>query len=119
MKYALAVSASFILLALGSALQAQAPAGKTIPQDLLQLDHQRCMQDCAPSFGEATCRPLCDCTIDQFSKRLDFSRYLDLSAQLAQADIKPGNRKLLDDIANYCTAELEKNGVAIGGPASK
>ncbi len=46
----------------------------TIPQDLLEVDRQRCMQGCVPGFGEATCKPLCDCTVKEFGKRLDFER---------------------------------------------
>jgi len=85
-----------------------------IPADLLDLDRQRCMRDCVPGFGETTCKPLCDCTVVEFQKRLDFSRYLDLSAQLSRGELAPENRKMLDEIANYCASELEKSGVEVG-----
>ncbi|MFC3053186.1 hypothetical protein [Kordiimonas pumila] len=88
-----------------------------IPKDLLELDKQRCLKDCVPGFGETTCKPLCDCTVAEFSKRLDFSQYLDLSVELSKNDLKPENRKLLDTIANYCTAEIEKAGIVVGQPA--
>jgi len=86
----------------------------TIPQDLLDLDYQRCVNDCVPGFGETTCKPLCTCTVAEFSKRLDFQKYLDLSVELSRNEIKPENRKLLDTIAKYCTSELEKSGVTVG-----
>lgn len=85
-----------------------------IPADLLDLDRQRCMRDCVPGFGETTCKPLCDCTVVEFNKRLDFSRYLDLSAQLSRGEVGPENRKMLDEIANHCAAELEKSGIKVG-----
>ena len=89
-----------------------------IPQDLLDLDHQRCMKDCTPGFGEVTCKPLCSCTVTEFKKRLDFSKYLDLSAQLSKDELSPQNRALLDNIANFCAAELDKAGIPIGGPTA-
>lgn len=85
-----------------------------IPSELLDLDRQRCMRDCVPGFGETTCKPLCDCTVVEFKKRLDFSRYLDLSAQLSRGEVDPENRKMLDEIANQCAAELERSGIKVG-----
>lgn len=86
----------------------------TIPQDLLEVDRQRCMQGCVPGFGEATCKPLCDCTVKEFGKRLDFERYLDVAAELAKNEIGPETRKILDSIAQYCAAEIEKAGIEVG-----
>tara|TARA_R110002096_G_scaffold253688_1_gene446620 strand:- start:543 stop:890 length:348 start_codon:yes stop_codon:yes gene_type:complete len=87
-----------------------------IPKELLDLDYQRCENDCVPGFGEATCKPLCECTVSEFQKRLDYARYLDLSVQLSRGELKPESRELLDSIANHCTAELDRNGIPIGKP---
>lgn len=85
-----------------------------IPADLLALDHQRCMNGCVPGFGEATCKPLCDCTVAEFKKQLTFEQYLDMSVQLSRNEVGPELRKFLDGIANYCTAELDRQGIEIG-----
>jgi hypothetical protein len=92
---------------------------KAIPADLLALDRQRCMKDCEPGFGAETCKPLCDCTVEEFQKRLDFSKYLDLSAQLARGELSADNRTLLDGIANYCASQLGDAGVAVGSGDAK
>lgn len=86
-----------------------------IPEDLLNLDRQRCMTDCTPNFGETTCKPLCDCTVAEFKKRFDFSQYLELSAQLSRNEVTPPNRTVLDAIAKQCTAALDQAGVEVGG----
>lgn len=93
-----------------------AQSQQTIPEDLLALDHQRCMNGCVPGFGETTCKPLCDCTIKEFKNKLTFERYLELSVQLSKNTLTPELRKFLDDTANYCTAELDRMGIAIGEP---
>ena len=99
-------------LVTGTAVLAQS---SDIPQDLLDLDNQRCMKDCEPGFGAETCKPLCDCTVTEFKKRLDFAHYLDLSAQLARNELSAENRELLDGVANYCASQLEKSGIQVGG----
>jgi hypothetical protein len=88
-----------------------------IPQDLLDLDYQRCVSDCVPGFGEATCKPLCECTVGEFKKQLDFDAYLELSVQLSRGEISLKSRVLLDSIAKLCTAEIEKDGIQVGEPA--
>lgn len=93
---------------------AVAQQSETIPEDLLALDHQRCMNGCVPGFGAATCKPLCDCTVAEFKTRLDFEAYLDMSVQLSKNAIKPEMRKLLDDVAKMCTAEIERQGIEVG-----
>lgn len=105
-------------LCVSGAFAAQS-AQDIIPKELLDLDYQRCENDCVPGFGEATCKPLCECTVGEFQKRLDYAKYLDLSVQLSRGELKPESRTLLDNIANYCTAELDKKGVVIGGPQEK
>lgn len=112
MKRAIKPLAVFIaMLGSGAAL-----AQKTeIPAELLDLDRQRCMTDCVPGFGEETCKPLCDCTVAEFKKRLDFDKYLDLSAQLSRNELTAENRSFLDSVAKYCTAQLDKAGVPVGG----
>jgi len=100
----------------GSAAFAQS---NQIPQDLLDLDRQRCVNDCVPGFGEATCKPLCECTVGEFKKRLDFDAYLDLSVQLSRGEISEKNRIMLDDIAKMCTAQIEKGGIEVGGPVEE
>lgn len=90
-----------------------------IPKELLDLDFQRCENDCVPGFGEATCKPLCECTVGEFQKRLNYSKYLDLSVQLSRGELKPESRSLLDNIANFCTAQLDKMGVVIGKPGEE
>ncbi len=97
----------------GSAAFAQS---SQIPKDLLDLDYQRCVNDCVPGFGEATCKPLCDCTVGAFKKRLNFDAYLELSVQLSRGEISPESRILLDDIAKTCTAKIEQDGIIVGGP---
>jgi hypothetical protein len=104
------VAMTGLMLASGAAIAQNQP----IPQDMLDLDFQRCMTDCEPGFGAATCKPLCECTVGEFKKRLDFPAYLDLSAQLSRNALSDENRKMLDGIANMCTAQLEKSGVKIG-----
>ncbi|WP_262691179.1 hypothetical protein [Kordiimonas aestuarii] len=111
----LSIAVAAVSLVAGSAAFAQQ---KDIPQDLLDLDYQRCMKDCEPGFGAATCKPLCECTVAEFNKRLDFSAYLDLSAQLSRNELSPNNRELLDGVANYCASQLEKSGVQVGGPTA-
>lgn len=88
-----------------------------IPQELLDLDYQRCENDCVPGFGEITCKPLCECTVGEFQKRLDYAKYLDLSVQLSRGEIKPESRALLDTIANFCTSELDRRGIPVGEPS--
>lgn len=105
-------------LCASSAVWAQS-SQDVIPEELLDLDFQRCNNDCVPGFGEATCKPLCECTVAEFQKRLTYAQYLDLSVQLSKAEIKPESRKLLDSIAQHCTAELDKQGIAVGGPDEK
>lgn len=105
-------------LATVMATMAFSAQGEQIPEDLLSLDHQRCMNGCVPGFGEATCKPLCDCTVSEFKKRLDFEAYLDMSVQLSKNAIKPELRALLDDVAKMCTAEIEKQGIEIGSGES-
>lgn len=97
----------------GSAVFAQSTA---IPKELLDLDHRRCMNDCVPSFGETTCKSLCDCTISEFKKRLDIDSYLVLTAQMSRSEISPESGVLLHEIALFCTAELDRMNVEVGGP---
>jgi len=104
------VSAAMVFF-IGGAVHAQSTE---IPQELLDLDRQRCLSECVPGFGEETCKPLCDCTVSEFKKRLDFSRYLELSAQLSRNELTPANRTFLDTVAQYCTAELDKSGIQVG-----
>ena len=89
-------------------------SGRAIPEDLLTLDHQRCMNGCVPGFGEATCKPLCDCTVAEFQKKMDFEAYLDMSVQLSKNAVSPELRVLLDDVAKMCTAEIERKGIEVG-----
>lgn len=109
-RFLKAAAVSVLLMASGSVLAQQTE----IPADLLTLDFQRCMKDCEPGFGKETCTPLCNCTVDEFKKRLDFSKYLDLSAELSRGELSAGNRTVLDNIANFCASELEKSGVKVG-----
>ncbi|WP_155860031.1 hypothetical protein [Kordiimonas gwangyangensis] len=104
------VAAAGLVLMGGAAFAQNQP----IPQDMLDLDYQRCMKDCEPGFGAATCKPLCECTVGEFKKRLDFPSYLELSAQLSRNELTEENRNMLDGIANMCTAKLEKSGVKVG-----
>ncbi len=87
---------------------------KTVPEDLLALDHQRCMNGCVPGFGEQTCKPLCDCTVNEFKTKLTFESYLDMSVQLSRNTVTPEMRAFLDKVANFCTAELDRQGIEIG-----
>ncbi|WP_417460100.1 hypothetical protein [Kordiimonas sp.] len=109
-RFLKAAAASVLFMASGAALAQQSE----IPADLLALDFQRCMKDCEPGFGKETCTPLCNCTVDEFKKQLDFSKYLDLSAELSRGELSASNRSLLDGIANYCASQLEKSGVKVG-----
>lgn len=85
-----------------------------IPEDLLALDRQRCMNGCVPGFGEKTCKTLCDCTVSEFKKKLTFESYLDMSVQLSKNELTEGVRSFLDTVANYCTAELDRQGIEVG-----
>jgi len=87
---------------------------KSIPDDLLALDHQRCMTGCVPGFGEQTCKPLCSCTVSEFKKRMSFEAYLDVSVELARNEVGPETRKILDSIALYCADQIEKAGIEVG-----
>ena len=78
-----------------------------IPEELLQLDLNRCKADCVPAFGEDVCTQLCGCSISEFKKRMNFEQYLDLSAGLASSSLKPEQRTLLDDIAKTCDAMVK------------
>jgi len=85
-----------------------------IPNDLLALDHQRCMNGCVPGFGEQTCKLLCDCTIGEFKKQLSFEAYLDMSVQLSRNAVTPEMQEYLGKVANFCTAELDRKGIEVG-----
>ena len=87
---------------------------KPIPDDLLALDHQRCMNGCVPGYGEQTCKPLCDCTIGEFKKQLTFEAYLDMSVQLTRNIVSAEMQEFLNKVANFCTGELDRNGIVIG-----
>ncbi|UTW54411.1 hypothetical protein [Kordiimonas sp. SCSIO 12610] len=82
-----------------------------IPEALIGVEHQKCMRSCVPSVGEVACKALCDCTMQEFQKRMDFERFLDLAAELARNEIGPESRQLLDSIALYCADQVEKSGV--------
>lgn len=85
-----------------------------VPDDLLALDHQRCMNGCVPGFGEKTCKPLCDCTVSEFKKQLSFETYLDMSVQLTRNAVTPEMQEFLGKVANFCTAELDRKGIEVG-----
>lgn len=87
---------------------------KAIPDDLLALDHQRCMNGCVPGYGEQTCKPLCDCTVGEFKKQLTFESYLDMSVQLTRNSVTPEMQAFLGKVANYCTGELDRKGIEVG-----
>jgi hypothetical protein len=105
----------FMVGALAFTVAVDAQDRAKIPSDLLAVDHQRCMRSCVPGFGETACKPLCDCTVQEFQKRMDFERYLDLAAELAKNEIGPESRKLLDTIALFCADKVEKSGIDLGG----
>ncbi len=112
-KVFLRVSLSVLSLTAAGSVLAQSTEAK-IPQELLALDQKRCENDCIPGFGEETCKPLCACTVNEFQQRLDFDKYLELTAQLARNEMSGENTLLLDVIAKKCTAEVEKAGIVIG-----
>ncbi len=106
-----------IMVLLLGILHAEPPAfaqQNPIPEDLLTLDHQRCMKGCVPGFGEQTCKPLCDCTIGEFKKQLSFEAYLDMSVQLTRSEVTPEMQEYLGKVANFCTAELDRKGIEVG-----
>ncbi|NVJ98644.1 MAG: hypothetical protein HWE25_10860 [Alphaproteobacteria bacterium] len=106
------LSAALFVLA-GSGAFAQSAA---IPAELLEVDRLRCMQGCEANASAVACKALCDCTVSQFQKRLDMDKYLGLSAQLSRNELSEENRSILDQVANYCVAELDKAGIAVGAP---
>lgn len=106
------LAAAFFMIVVGG-LPAFAQS-QDIPEDLLALDHQRCMNGCVPGFGETTCKPLCDCTVGEFKKKLTFESYLDMSVQLSRNTLTPELRTFLDTVANYCTSELDRQGIQVG-----
>ena len=108
-----------LALLFATAFSAQAayvlqPAANQIPEELLVLDHQRCMNGCVPGFGDKTCKPLCDCTVVEFRKKMDYDTYIVMSAQLAQNNVSAEMRALLDGIAKMCAAEIERLGIEVG-----
>ena len=105
------IFAALTLLLIGAPVLAQS---QPVPDDLLALDHQRCMNGCVPGFGEKTCKTLCDCTVSEFKKKLTFESYLDMSVQLSKNELTEGVRGFLDTVANYCTAELDRQGIEVG-----
>ena len=83
-------------------------AAQDIPKDLLELDRQRCSNDCLKELNDTgVCEQLCDCTVNEFQKRLNFDIYLTLSAELAQSKLSDSNRKIIDDIAKTCSANIK------------
>ncbi|UTW57855.1 hypothetical protein KFE96_13610 [Kordiimonas sp. SCSIO 12603] len=113
MKRILKASIFVISLATSASVMAQSAKDSKIPQELLELDRKRCETGCLEQVGEQVCKMLCECTISEFQKRLDFDKYLELSAQLSREEISPENRLLLDVIAKRCTAVVEKSGIQI------
>ncbi len=103
-------------LLLGMLVCAPAAKAQTKPvsEDLLALDHRSCMAGCVPGFGEQTCKALCDCTASEFRKELTFESHLDLRAKLSRNELTPALRGFLDKVANYCTAELDRQGIQVG-----
>ncbi len=97
-----AISTSFVLLMSAIAV------AQEIPKELLELDRQRCSNECMKELNDAAiCKQLCDCTVSEFKKRFSFDIYLDLSAELAQSKVSKDNRKKLDDIARMCSANIK------------
>ena len=95
-------------------------AAQEIPEDLLRVDFQRCMQSCTPGYGEETCTPLCTCTVAEFKKRLNFDQYLSLRSELASTQVGAQNRQLLDTIAKYCADKaLPDNAGAAPGTSDR
>lgn len=116
MKLALKSASFSLVLIAGSGALAQSA---TIPKELLDLDRLRCMQGCEANASTEACTALCNCTVSEFQKRLNMDKYLTLSAQISRNELSVENRTLLDDVANYCVAELDKAGIDVGtGKAS-
>lgn len=110
--------AALVLLTVLGPLQLFAAAQQSeIPEDYLALDHQRCMTPCVARFGEKACKSLCDCTVSEFKKQLSFQEYLDMSVQITRNSVTPELRQLLDNIGKFCSAELDRKGIEIGGEA--
>jgi len=86
-----------------------------IPEDYLALDHQRCMTPCVSRFGELAYKSLCDCTVGEFKKQLNFQEYLDMSVQITRNSVTPELRQFLDNIGKFCSAELDRKGIEVGG----
>ena len=93
-------------------------AQDTIPKEMLDLGFQQCANDCIPGFGEVTCKPLCECTMGEFQKRMNYAEYLALHVELSRSETSIANRQLLDTIATHCTAELDRKGIEIGSPVA-
>ena len=107
-KKMIIVKTKFRTIAISSLMSiSSAVFSADIPEELLQLDLNRCKADCVPAFGEAVCAQLCGCSVREFKKRMNFEQYLDLSAGLASTSLKPEQRTLLDDIAKICDAEVK------------
>ncbi|MCJ9427455.1 hypothetical protein [Kordiimonas marina] len=90
-----------------------------IPEPLLKLEFQRCLKGCVPDFNEAACVALCDCSVQQFKKRLNYGEYVDMLRQLASGNVTPKNSKMLDSVAHYCSAAVDKAGIAVGPAEAK
>lgn len=111
MKHILRPASALLFFFAGGGAFAQSA---TIPSELLDLDRMRCMQGCEANASATACKALCDCTVGEFQKRLDMDKYLTLSAQLSRNELTDANRTLLDDVANYCVAVLDKAGIEVG-----
>ena len=90
-----------------------------VPEDLLAVDYQRCMQGCEPDFGAKVCTMLCSCTVREFKGKLNMQAYLDLNMQLSRNEIDEKTRIFLDSVANTCAAEVEASGIDVPDAGAK
>lgn len=82
-------------------------AAKDIPPELLDLDRERCQRTCVAELGsEQVCKQLCDCTVDEFKERFDYDEYIRISGDLLQDTVGADDRKILDSIAQKCSANI-------------
>ncbi|WND01842.1 hypothetical protein QGN29_09795 [Temperatibacter marinus] len=81
-------------------------ATQEIPQELYDLGMKECTTSCTPAFGKAVCFQLCQCSMNEFKKRLQLKEYLSLKAATLQGNISVDQRKVMDSIAKTCDAKL-------------
>ena len=79
-----------------------------IPEEMLVLDHARCMVDCLNHNNKATCDILCDCTTDRFRTELDFEAYIKIRQEMSTGNISDETRLFFETTAIACSEAFDR-----------